>query len=61
MALAAGGLSALAAAIAAAALISMIVHPDQLVMAMSSGDLLETVTMVVRHIVAMCARVVRLF
>ena len=61
VALAAGGLSAVTAAVAAAAVISMIVHPEQLAMAMSSGDLLETVTMIVRHIVAVCARVVRLF
>jgi len=61
IALAAGGLSALAAAVAAAALISLIVHPDQLAMAASSGDFFETVTMIVRHVVAVCARVVRLF
>lgn len=61
MALAAGGMSALAAAVAAAALISLIVnHPDQMVLAMSNGDILDVVTLVLRQVASVCVQVLRL-
>ena len=61
VALAFGGVAALASAVAAAILIPMILNTqDQVAFAISDGDVLDVVGLVVRRIAAICRAVIRL-
>ena len=61
VALAAGGMAALVAAIAAAAMISMILNsPDQVAFAMGDGHVLDVVAMICKGVASLCARLLRL-
>jgi hypothetical protein len=60
-ALAAGGLAAIVAAIAAAALISMILNsPDQVAFAMGDGHVMDVVAMIFKGVASLCGRLLRL-
>ena len=61
VALAAGGLVALVATIAAAALISMILNsPDQVAFAMGDGHVLDVVAAIFKGVASLCVRLFRL-